>query len=165
MLFAIDAGGAPAPQVIHDFWREFPGDAEGRVFRWFGTNTDVSAQRSAEARLAMTQEQWRELFEAAADPIFITDAESRYLEVNPAACALLGYEREELLKLVVADVLPEDERPRHARWRVAPDPDVVRGPHPDEFLPAPVVRGSGAQRLFASNRSQGPPSRQRLLSQ
>jgi N utilization substance protein B len=32
MLFAIDAAGHDAERVIHDFWREFPGDGEGRVY-------------------------------------------------------------------------------------------------------------------------------------
>jgi N utilization substance protein B len=32
MLFAIDAAGHPSTRVIEDFWREFPGDAEGRAY-------------------------------------------------------------------------------------------------------------------------------------
>jgi N utilization substance protein B len=32
MLFALDAGNASADRVIADFWRETPGDAEGREY-------------------------------------------------------------------------------------------------------------------------------------
>jgi N utilization substance protein B len=32
MLFAIDATGASTDQVIRDFWREMPGNAEGRAY-------------------------------------------------------------------------------------------------------------------------------------
>jgi N utilization substance protein B len=32
MLFAVEAGGGNADQVIYDFWRELPGDAEGRPY-------------------------------------------------------------------------------------------------------------------------------------
>lgn len=32
MLFALDAGGGTPAQVIADFWRETPGDAEGRAY-------------------------------------------------------------------------------------------------------------------------------------
>ncbi len=32
MLFAIDATGNDAEQAIRDFWRELPGDAEGREY-------------------------------------------------------------------------------------------------------------------------------------
>lgn len=32
MLFAIDATGGDVDQAISDFWRELPGDAEGRAY-------------------------------------------------------------------------------------------------------------------------------------
>jgi transcription antitermination protein NusB len=32
MLFAVEAGSSNADQVIYDFWRELPGDAEGRQY-------------------------------------------------------------------------------------------------------------------------------------
>lgn len=32
MLFAIDAAGHDAERAIIDFWREFPGDGEGRAY-------------------------------------------------------------------------------------------------------------------------------------
>ena len=41
----------------------------------------------------------QEVFEAIADAVLVTDGRDRYLEVNKAACELLGYTREELLQL------------------------------------------------------------------
>src|ERR1700751_2341850 len=35
----------------------------------------------------------------ASEPVFALDADGRILEANPAACSLLGYGREELLKM------------------------------------------------------------------
>jgi len=32
MLFAIETGGSEAERAIADFWRELPGDAEGRAY-------------------------------------------------------------------------------------------------------------------------------------
>ncbi len=32
MLYALEAGGDPVEQVIREFWRELPGDAEGRKY-------------------------------------------------------------------------------------------------------------------------------------
>ncbi|WP_437575709.1 transcription antitermination factor NusB [Sorangium sp. So ce887] len=32
MLFALEAGGNPAPRVVATFWRETPGDPEGRAY-------------------------------------------------------------------------------------------------------------------------------------
>ncbi|MDQ2783633.1 MAG: PAS domain S-box protein [Chloroflexota bacterium] len=54
--------------------------------------------QAAEAR-------FRTLFEYAPDTILVADAEGRYLDVNPAATALLGYGRDELLRLSVPDVV------------------------------------------------------------
>ena len=76
-------------------------DPSGEVTRWFGTNTDISAQSEIEARLRTREEQWREVFERAGDAVFITDVEGRLVEVNPAACAMTGYSRDELVARTV----------------------------------------------------------------
>ena len=76
-------------------------DGEGRLTRWFGTNTDISTQSETEARLRTRDEQWREVFERAGDAIFVADADGRLTEVNPSACAMTQHTREELLALSV----------------------------------------------------------------
>ena len=45
-----------------------------------------------------------ELFERSPEAILIATAEGRFRDANPAALALLGYEREELLGLRLEDV-------------------------------------------------------------
>ena len=61
----------------------------------------TQALRDAEYR-------YRTLFQSASDPIFISDLEGRLLEVNDEASRLLGYTRDELLRLTVSDlVTPE----------------------------------------------------------
>src|SRR3981081_4887189 len=46
-------------------------------------------------RLQLTEK----LLEHVADAVFVADLDGRIIEVNPAACSLLGYERQELLKM------------------------------------------------------------------
>jgi PAS domain S-box-containing protein len=50
-------------------------------------------------RLQLTEK----LLEHVADAVFVTDLDGRMIDVNPAACSLLGYQREELLKMRPAD--------------------------------------------------------------
>jgi two-component system, cell cycle sensor histidine kinase and response regulator CckA len=60
---------------------------------------DRHADAASEARC-------RAVFHHARDAMLLADDEARYVDVNPAACALLGYTREELLRLSVWDVTP-----------------------------------------------------------
>src|SRR4051812_46427885 len=46
-----------------------------------------------------------QLLHGLGDPVLVTDGEGRFLDANPAACSLLGYAREELLRLSVPDVI------------------------------------------------------------
>jgi PAS domain S-box-containing protein len=46
------------------------------------------------------------LFDTALDAILLADDRGRYVDANPAACTLLGYDREELLQRGVLDVTP-----------------------------------------------------------
>ena len=53
-----------------------------------------------------------ELFNATSDGLFVADATGRYLDVNPAACRMVGYTRDELLCLRVADLVATEDVPR-----------------------------------------------------
>lgn len=57
-----------------------------------------------------TEELCRALFEATSDSIFISDAQGRFLEVNPQGCALLGYSQEELGQRSWLDLLSTENQ-------------------------------------------------------
>jgi PAS domain S-box-containing protein len=59
----------------------------------------------AEQQRHASEQRYRALFEHAADAIFLEDLEDRIVDVNPRACALLGYTREQLLGMRVPDVI------------------------------------------------------------
>jgi len=65
--------------------------------------------QAAEAR-------FRSLFEYVPDTILLADAEGRYLDVNPAATLLLGYDRDELLRLSVPDVVAAEREWTEAEY-------------------------------------------------
>lgn len=51
----------------------------------------------------------RSIFEGSMDAILIADDTAHYVDVNPAACELLGYRREELLRKSITDVVVADD--------------------------------------------------------
>ncbi|MEX2117610.1 MAG: PAS domain S-box protein, partial [Bacteroidota bacterium] len=72
---------------------------------------DFTTEAEAQEELARSEETYRRLILEASDPILVTDGNGRFVEVNQAACSLLGYSREELLKLSTASLaeLPPEE--------------------------------------------------------
>ncbi|GAA1318904.1 SpoIIE family protein phosphatase [Pseudonocardia xinjiangensis] len=79
-----------------------------------------SLQRAhAIAAVRESEEQFRLLVERATDAIWLADGDRRYLDVNPAACALLGYSREEHLMLGAEDIVRPEDIPRLNRLLTA----------------------------------------------
>jgi PAS domain S-box-containing protein len=75
---------------------------------------DVTERKQAEEALQTSETRFRELVEQASDAITLADPHGYYLEVNSRACEMLGYTREEMLKLRVADIVSQEsqaERP------------------------------------------------------
>ena len=57
--------------------------------------------------LKSSEEKYRNYIESAPDGVFVADGKGMYIEVNAATCNITGYSKEELLKMSVADLLPE----------------------------------------------------------
>ncbi|WP_047864806.1 sensor domain-containing diguanylate cyclase [Rubrobacter aplysinae] len=97
-----------------------PGTGGIRVYA-----SDITGRREAWSLLEESERRFRQLFDSTVEAIFLHDAEGRIVDCNEEACASLGYSREELLSLSVADfasdVIPKEERRRRADtpWRKA----------------------------------------------
>ena len=86
-------------------------DAAGQPRRQiYGALTDITERKWATAALQKSEENYRQLFEQAADGIFIADAEGRYLDVNTSGCELLGYTRDEILHLTLRDLVTAEDQ-------------------------------------------------------
>lgn len=66
--------------------------------------------RTTNEALSESESRYRELVELAADGIFISDADGRFIEVNAAGCELSGYAREEVLSRGFNDLIPGTDR-------------------------------------------------------
>jgi len=59
----------------------------------------------------------RAIFDRSGAAMLVADDERRYVEANPAACAMLGRSREEIVRLRIDDVVVPTHRTRvAARW-------------------------------------------------
>ncbi len=76
------------------------------------TAIDITERKQAEAALQRSEAHFRFLVEQASDGIFIADAQGKYLDVNSAGAEMLGYTRDEILQLSVADVVAPEEAQR-----------------------------------------------------
>jgi PAS domain S-box-containing protein len=84
-------------------------DETGRIVGVVCAAADVTQRRQADEARRRSEERFRLLVEQAVDGIFLSDAAGRYVDVNSAGHAMLGYTREEILCLGIVDVLaPED---------------------------------------------------------
>lgn len=88
--------------------------AARRGVRAIGIVQDVTPRKAAEAALRASEERYRELVEQASDIIYTIGPDYRFLEINRQAEVVLGYTREELLALSVAEIVPPEF---HARMR------------------------------------------------
>lgn len=59
MLFAVEASGAPEGRVLKDFWREFPGDVEGRPHAEAIVLGVVAERATIDARISRASDNWR----------------------------------------------------------------------------------------------------------
>jgi PAS domain S-box-containing protein len=75
-------------------------DAKGKVLRWFGTNTDISASEESGAK-------YRGLLEAAPDAMVVVNQRGEIVLLNVQAEKQFGYHRDELLNQKVTNIIPE----------------------------------------------------------
>ena len=90
-------------------------DLEARVAeRTIQLESALAELEQRERRLLESERQLRQLFENSADALFVHDDHGRFVDCNAQACRALGYTREELLELSVADLathlISEEER-------------------------------------------------------
>ncbi|MHB8217460.1 MAG: PAS domain S-box protein [Candidatus Sulfotelmatobacter sp.] len=75
-------------------------DPEGKIMRWFGTNTDISESKES-------GDKYRGLLEAAPDAMVVVDQGGKIVLLNVQAEKQFGYSRDELVGQKVTNIIPE----------------------------------------------------------
>ncbi len=82
--------------------------ADGTVDSVMVLAHDTTGRRVAEDALRESEERYRNYITRAPHGVFVTDETGRYLEVNPTAVRMTGYSEEELLRMSIKDMVPEE---------------------------------------------------------
>ena len=88
-------------------------DENGKIVRWFGTNTDIDDQKKAEVALRQSEQRWRAIFENSSVGVALLDANLHFVTVNPTFARMLGYTNDELSSRTCVELLVEEDRLRY----------------------------------------------------
>ncbi len=84
-------------------------DNTGRPSRAVGTIQDITERKLSEEKIRDSELRYRSLIEQATDAIVFTDDSFRFIDANVAACQMLGYSKQEFLKLYLYDFLFKED--------------------------------------------------------
>jgi PAS domain S-box-containing protein len=79
--------------------------AAGNIVGTGGISRDISEKRRAEAAIWRSAERFRALFDRSLDALYMHDFDGKFLDLNPATLAMLGYAREDIASLHLTDLL------------------------------------------------------------
>jgi len=92
-------------------------------------------ERQAVHQLAVSERNYRQLFEQASDAIWVHDLEGNITEANEAAGRLVGYGSEEMKKMNVKRFLPEEAMNEAAQvWRKLLEKKTVAQPYEQRLI-------------------------------
>ena len=84
-------------------------DRTGRVTKLRGIAQDITERKSAELALRDSEQRFQQAFSHAPIGMQLIDATGLILSVNPALCALFGYEERELLAMTLSELTHPDD--------------------------------------------------------
>lgn len=96
-------------------------DENGKMIGTVGHGRIVTKEREIEKKLIQSEEKYRRIFEESQDVVFVSSADGKFLDINPAGLQLFGYSSlDEIRKVDIAKELyknPQDRRKYQQRLR------------------------------------------------
>ena len=87
-------------------------DKQDRPVKWIGACVDVTERRIAEAAVRENEAKFRAVFDCTTDGFLLANTKNlQFYAANHAICDMLGYENDEMLKLSVLDIHPQEALP------------------------------------------------------
>ena len=87
---------------------------------------DVTQRKQTEQALKDSEERYRTLVEGANDAVFLETFDGHIVDINTKACEMLGYTRSELLHLIMADLVHQDDSQLEAEEKKEGEPSQHR---------------------------------------
>jgi len=100
-------GELTAIALVNKKTEEFLKNAHDEMEKRIGERTEELI--TTNKALVESERKYRMLVEQASDGIFILDREGKINEVNSTACQMLGYTRDEIIRLLVHDLIPKED--------------------------------------------------------
>ncbi len=129
-------------------------DKNGRVVKWYGTNTDIEERKRAEDALRKSEERWRSVFENSDIGVALTDLNGRFLATNHVFQSMVGYTEKELCAIRFLDLTHEDYH--QANWALITE--LLEGKRPQFQIEKKYRRRDGSLIWVSNNVSLVPGS-------
>lgn len=82
-------------------------DESGIITHTISSGEDITEKKRLEEKIRASEKKYRQLFEKANDGLIVRDADGKILDVNEAACEMLGYSKKRLLTMNLRDLHTE----------------------------------------------------------